>query len=44
MIVSSPIGDRYMYSWLTLPPIIPESAPTAIAGSAQRLKMRKYAL
>ena len=36
MIVSSPIGERYIYSWLTFPPIIPLSAPTATHGRPQR--------
>ena len=41
--VSSPTGVRYMNSCARLPPIIPTSEPTAMVGSAQRPKMRKYA-
>ena len=42
--VSSPTGVRYMNSWAMLPPMMPTSAPTAMAGSPHRTKILKYAL
>ena len=32
-----------MNSWLSLPPIAPESASTGTAGTSARAKMRAYA-
>src|SRR5215211_6749486 len=42
--VSSPMGVRYMNSWAMLPPMMPTSAPTAMAGIPHRAKILKYAL